>query len=176
MISPSTSTVSKSKDDDAFILLNDRRLSSGSSPPSNQQDVGAMVWAMARQTNAKPGHVERLKSDASSESESSSHRTIEDRLKSQKDDNTRQVQQLQKTLSSEENQQIDDECLQRFIKLNVRLMTDDHVRVSYSTCHSLWNTEIRSNKRISCLSFLLVILEECCRNIACHSQCCYVRS
>lgn len=114
-----------------------------------------MVWAMARQTNAKPGHVERLKSDASTESESSSNRTIEDRLKTQKEDNTRQVQQLQKTLSTEESQQIDEECLQRFIKLNVRLMTDDHVRKSLfpSTCQSLWDTEIRSNKRISRLFF-----------------------
>ena len=170
--------MAKNKDDDAFILLSDRRLSSGSSPQSNQQDVGAMVWAMTRQTNAKPGHVERLKSDASTESESSSNRTIEDRLKMQKEDNTRQVQRLQKTLSTEESQQIDEECLQRFIKLNVRLMTDDHVRKSLflPTCHSLWDTEIRSNKRISRLSFLFDILEECGRDIACHSQCCYVRS
>ena len=88
-----------------------------------------MVWAMTRQNNARPGHVERLKSDASSESESSSNRTVEDRLKTHKEDNTRQAQQVQRKLSVEENQQIDEECLQRFIKLNVRLMTEDHVSV-----------------------------------------------
>ena len=52
---------------------------------------------------------------------------MEDRLKTQKEDNTKQVKQLQKSLSIEENQQLDEECLQRFIKLNVRLMTEDRV-------------------------------------------------
>lgn len=80
---------------------------------------------MTRQTTAKPGHAERLKSDTSTEGESS--RTIEDRLKSQKEDNTKIVKHIQKTLSIEENQQLDEECLQRFIKVNVRLVTDDHV-------------------------------------------------
>lgn len=98
-----------------------------------------MVWAMTRQNNVRPGHVERLKSDASTESESSSSRTIEDRLKTHKEDNTRQVQQLQRKFSVEESQQIDEECLQRFIKLNVRLMTEDHVSVIL-----LRNTEIQS--------------------------------
>jgi hypothetical protein len=87
-----------------------------------------MVWSMARQTTAKPGRAERLKSEPSSENESSSSpRTIENRLKTQKDDNTKQVKQLQKTLSIEESQQLDEECLQRFMKINVRLMTEDHV-------------------------------------------------
>ena len=85
-----------------------------------------MVWSMTRQPAAKPGHVERLKSDASTGSESSS-RTIEDRLKSYKEDNKKQVKHIERSLSIEESQQLDDECLQRFIKLNVRLMTDDHV-------------------------------------------------
>jgi hypothetical protein len=70
-----------------------------------------------------------LKSDASLESESSaSSRTIEDRLKTQKEDNSKQVKQIQKILSMEENRQLDEECLQRFIKVNVRLLTDDQVR------------------------------------------------
>ncbi len=118
-------STTKSKDEDAFIL---RRSSSESSPPPTQQDVGTMVWSLTRQTSAKPGHVERLKSQTSTESELSSSRTIEDRLKTKKDDNTKQVQHIQRTLSIEESQQIDEECLQRFIKVNVRLMTDDHVR------------------------------------------------
>jgi hypothetical protein len=110
-------SATKSKDEVTFI----RRSSSGSSPPpTSQQDVGAMVWSLTRQTSAKPGHVERLRSQTSTESESSSSRTVEDRLKTNK--------QVQKTLSIDENHQIDEECLQRFIKVNVRLMTDDHVR------------------------------------------------
>ena len=88
-----------------------------------------MVWSMGRQTAAKPGRAQRLKSDASQESESStSSRTIEDRLKTQKEDNSKQVKQIQKILSMEENRQLDEECLQRFIKVNVRLLTDDQVR------------------------------------------------
>ncbi len=126
LVSPPLPTT-KSKDEDAFILRTDRRSSSGSSPPPTQQDVGAMVWSMTRQPSAKPGHAQRLKSDASTESESSSSRPIEDRLKTQKEDNTKQVRQIQRTLSIEETQKIDEECLQRFIKVHVRLMTDDHV-------------------------------------------------
>jgi hypothetical protein len=80
---------------------------------------------MGRQSTAKPGRAQRLHSQASTESESS--RTIEDRLKTHKEDNNKQVTQIQETLSMEENHQLDEECLQRFIKVNVRLMTDDHV-------------------------------------------------
>lgn len=123
-----------------------------------------MVWAMTRQNNVRPGHVERLKSDASTESESSSSRTIEDRLKTHKEDNTRQVQQLQRKFSVEENQQIDEECLQRFIKLNVRLMTEDHV--------SVIPRRVRRFNRKFGLDFSF--LEKCSRYIACHSQCCHV--
>jgi len=82
---------------------------------------------MTRQTTAKPGRAQRLQSEASKESESLSTRPIEDRLKTQKEDNTKQVKHIQRTLSIEENQQLDEECLQRFIKINVRLVTDDHV-------------------------------------------------
>ena len=127
-VSPSPSST-KHKDGDAFILLNDRRLSSESY--STQQDIGPMVWSMGRQPTAIPGRAERLKSEASVESESSSSRPIEDRLKSQSEDNTKQVKQLQKSLSIEECQQLDEECLQRFLKVNVRLMTEDHVSLVF---------------------------------------------
>ena len=125
-ISPPPSAT-KHKDGDSFILLTDRRLSSESSHSNTQQEIGPMVWSMARQPTAKPGRAERLKSETSTEGESLSPRTIEDRLKSHKDDNTKQVKQLQKALSTEESQQLDEECLQRFLKINVRLMTEDHV-------------------------------------------------
>jgi len=127
LISPTSLT--KPKDEDTFILLTDRRSSSGSSPPTTQQDVGPMVWSMSRQTTAKPGRAQRLKSEPSTESESSSSiRTIEDRLKTQKEENTKQIKHIPKTFSIDESQQLDEECLQRFIKVNVRLVTDDHVR------------------------------------------------
>ncbi|CAF1235444.1 unnamed protein product [Adineta ricciae] len=129
LISPSS--ITKPKEGDAFILLTDRRLSNESSTSGAQQDVGAMVWSMARQTSAKPGRAQRLKSEASTESDAStSPRTIEDRLKTHIQDNTRQVNEIQKTLSIEENQQLDEECLQRFIKVNVRLMTEDRKNVA----------------------------------------------
>lgn len=139
-IKPSSSTA-KAKDDDIFNL-SDRYSSSESSPPVNQHDVGHMIWSVSRQTAAKPGHVQRLKSQPSTESESST-RTIEDRLKSIKQDNTQQVKLLKKSLSVDESQQLDEECLQRFIKLNVRLMTDD--RVSNKTKRTKTNV---NNKRI----------------------------
>lgn len=120
-------SATKQKDGDAFILLNDRRLSGESY--GTQQDIGPMVWSMGRQPTAIPGRAERLKSEASVESESS--RTIEDRLKSQTEDNTKQVKQLQKSLSVEESQRLDEECLQRFLKVNVRLMTEDHVSLVF---------------------------------------------
>jgi hypothetical protein len=88
-----------------------------------------MVWSMSRQTTAKPGRAQRLKSEPSTESESlSSTRTIEDRLKIQKEENTKQIKHIPKTFSIDDSQQLDEECLQRFIKVNVRLVTDDHVR------------------------------------------------
>ncbi|CAF3792758.1 unnamed protein product, partial [Rotaria magnacalcarata] len=124
----SPSSTLKAKDDDAFVL-SDRRLSIESSPSVSQQDIGHVVWSMTRQPTAKPGHVQRLKSEPSSECEASS-RTIEDRLKTVKQDNHKQVRQIKKSLSIEENQQLDEECLQRFIKLNVRLMTEDHKNVT----------------------------------------------
>ncbi|CAF0960335.1 unnamed protein product [Rotaria sordida] len=117
------------KDDDVFIVHNDRRTLSESSPPVIQQDIGQMVWSMSRQIISKPGRAQRLESDQSIENELLT-RPIEDRIKTQKEDNKKQVRQIKKSLSIEESQQLDEECLRRFIKLNVRLMTDDHKSVA----------------------------------------------
>ncbi len=134
-IALSPSALTKPKEGDAFILLNNRRSSSESStsrslasPRQPQQDIGPMVWSMTRQTNARPGHAHRLKSDSSVESESTP-KTLEERLTTQKEDNSEEVKKIQRSLSVEENQQLDVECLQRFIKLHVRLMTEDHVSI-----------------------------------------------
>ena len=121
----SPSSIAKQQED-TFIVHADRHSSSGYSPPTIQEDVSSMLWSMTRQTTPKPGHARRLKSEASTESRSST-RSIEDRLKTQQEDNHQQVRQIQKTLSEEENQQLDEECLQQFIKLNVKLVTDDRV-------------------------------------------------
>lgn len=86
---------------------------------------------MTRQLFARPGRAHRLKSDSSAESESTSSitsRTLEERLSTQKEDNRKQVEIVQKSLTDEENHELDDACLQRFIKLNVQLMTNDRVR------------------------------------------------
>ena len=131
-ILPSTNV--RPKEADVFVSRADRRSSGGesSSPPfvthsHHQQEVGPMVWSMSRHTAAKPGHAERLKSETSIESETSP-RSIEERLKNQKEDNSKQVRQIQKSFSIDENRQLDEECLQRFLKINVQLVTDDHVR------------------------------------------------
>jgi hypothetical protein len=87
-----------------------------------------MVWSVTRQTNARPGRAHRLKSDSSIESESSS-RTTEERASTEQDGISNQRKMSQKSLSVEENPQLDEECLQRFIKLHVRLMTEDHVSI-----------------------------------------------
>ncbi len=89
-----------------------------------------MVWSINRKTAARPGRAERLKSCPSTESEPSS-RTVEERLLAQIEENSNQVQTLKKTLSEDENQKLDEECLQRFIKVNVRLMTEDHVSIIF---------------------------------------------
>jgi hypothetical protein len=131
----SPSALTKPKEGDAFILLTDRHLSNETTPPAlssprrqSQQDVGPMVWSMTRQTNARPGRAHRLKSDSSMEFEPSP-KTLEERLSTQQEDNTKEVKKIQRSLSVEENQQLDEECLQRFIKLHVRLMTEDHVSI-----------------------------------------------
>ncbi len=123
-ISPPSST--KHKDGDAFVLLSDRRISNESLGSQQQQDVGPMVWSMARQTAPRPGRAQRLSSETSLEAHSP--KTVEERLKTQKDDNRNELKHIQKTLSQDENSALDAECLQRFIKVNVRLMTENHVR------------------------------------------------
>ena len=87
-----------------------------------------MIWSMARQTGARPGRVQRLNSSQSTESEPSS-KTPDDQFKTSNENNTEQTKMIQKSLSVDETHHIDDDCLQRFIKVNVRLMTED--RVSY---------------------------------------------
>ncbi|CAF0771607.1 unnamed protein product [Rotaria sordida] len=132
--SSSLSTTTTQKDSDAFILLKDNRspsVSSSSPPHSLQKDIGPMVWSMARNTTARPGRAERLKSNSNIEDESlsSSSKTIEDNLKSSKDD-SKQTKTLQKSSLVDKNHRLDEECLQRFIKVNVRLMTEDHESVA----------------------------------------------
>jgi len=92
----------------------------------SQQDVGPMVWSMTRHIAARPGRAQRLKSDISTESEPSP-RTTEECLSTEQEDNSKQMKTLRKSSIVDDNQQLDEECLQRFIKLNVRLMTEDHV-------------------------------------------------
>jgi hypothetical protein len=89
-----------------------------------------MVWSIGRQTTARPGRVQRLASEPNIKNEPSS-KTIEERLLTQKEDNSEQVKLLKKSLSVDESHQLDDECLQRFIKAHVRLMTEDHVSSSF---------------------------------------------
>lgn len=95
---------------------------------------------MTRQVGARPGHAERLKSDSTIENVFSPPltptRTLEERLSTQQTDNSKELKSLQKSLTIEEKHQIDDECLQRFIKVNVRLMTEDHVSICFISFHS----------------------------------------
>ena len=87
-----------------------------------------MVWSMTRQVAARPGRAHRLESDSSID-RSRSPKTLEQRLSIQKENTTKQAELIQKSFTNDENHQLDEECLQRFIKLNVRLMTDDHVGI-----------------------------------------------
>lgn len=59
-------------------------------------------------------------------------KTIVERAQLQDNGASEHPPTLQRTLSIEENRELDDECLQRFIKINVQLMTED--RVSDSQC------------------------------------------
>jgi hypothetical protein len=90
--------------------------------------VGPEVWAMARQRTAKPGRAQRLKSEPSTENEPSA-KTIEDHTEGEKVDVNKPVKMLSKSPSVDENHILDEECVQRFIKVNVRLMTEDHVSI-----------------------------------------------
>ncbi|CAF4662254.1 unnamed protein product [Rotaria sp. Silwood1] len=127
-----SSPLTKTKDSDAFILKDNRSSSvSSSSPPhhSLQKDLGPMVWSMTRNITARPGHAERLKSDSTNEDEPLL-KTNEDHLKTSNEDNSKQMKTLQKSVSIDKSHRVDNECLQRFIKVNVRLMTEDHESVA----------------------------------------------
>ena len=136
----SPANVAKPHEDEAFVLLSDRRLSdektaslplpSSTSSSQIQHDVGPMVWSMTRQLVARPGRAHRLHSDPSEST--SKPQTIEAHPTVQQENNnnnTKQTEVIQETSTSNENHhQVDEEHIQRFIKLNVRLMTDDRVR------------------------------------------------
>lgn len=83
---------------------------------------------MNRQNNARPGRAERLKSDASTKSDSIS-KLVEDTPVKEPENHSKQEKHVHRSLSFDEQQQIDKECLQRFIKLHVRLLTDNHVSI-----------------------------------------------
>jgi hypothetical protein len=87
-----------------------------------------MIWSMARQTAARPGRAQRLHSNASTGSEPSSA-TLEDDLKTPNEDHSEQMKKSHRSSSVDDSHLLDDECLKRFIKVNVRLMTEDHVSV-----------------------------------------------
>ena len=123
---------SKAKDGDSFVLLAHRRLMSDPAIASltsipSQPDVGSMVWSLARQSAARPGHVQRLQSDTGSESELTL-KTMKNHEVVHPDDNSKRALVSQTSPTLDENHHLDDECLQRFIKTNVRLMTEDRVR------------------------------------------------
>jgi hypothetical protein len=105
--------------------------SASSSHHQSQQDVGPMVWSMTRQITARPGHAQRLKSSASIDSEPSS-KPMEEYLSTQQEHNSNPVKTLQKSLTVDASDQLDEDCLQRFIKINVRLMTEDRVSILIS--------------------------------------------
>ena len=101
----------KIKEGDAFILLSDRRLSSGSSsppfsPPENQsqENVGSEIWSMAKKP-ARPGRVQRLQSNPSTESEPSP-KTSEDHLTTPTEDHSKQTKMAKKSLSVDETHHI----------------------------------------------------------------------
>ena len=77
---------------------------------------------MARQAAPKPGRAQRLSEEANVESEPSSKAVQEP-----SNNETDPVPTLPKSSSAEEQDNLDDECLQRFIKVHVRLMNDDQV-------------------------------------------------
>ena len=123
------SALTKTKDGDAFVLLTDRRRSSDTSfplsptrPHQEQQDVGSMVWSMARQTAPKPGRAQRLSEELNIESDPSP-KAVQQRPHNE----TEPAPTSPKSTSADEQQNLDDECLQRFIKVHVRLMNDDQV-------------------------------------------------
>ena len=100
-----------------------------------------MVWSVNRQKNARPGRAERLKSDTSATSEPT--RLIEELPKKKQENNSKQRMSVHRSFSVEDQQQMDKECLQRFIKLHVRLLTDHHVSIRLATVDNLKNNSFR---------------------------------
>ncbi len=133
----SPTLLTKNKDGNGFILTDGRLSCENPSLPASplhhqsQQDVGPMVWSMARQSAPRPGRAQRLNNDPNNECEPST-RPTEDHLETQQDHNSKQLNVLQKSLIVDENHRLDEECLQRFIKVNVRLMTEDRVSICFS--------------------------------------------
>ena len=123
-------SVPKNEDEGVFVLR-DHNLSDKTSHPSHfllQQDIGPIVWSITRGKTAIPGYAHRIETNPSTDNELLS-RTIDECLKQKHDDTSKQVNILQRSLFVDENQQLDHECLQRFIKLNVRLMTENRVSI-----------------------------------------------
>lgn len=98
-------------------------------PSPTQKDVGPVVWSVNRKNSPRPGRAERLKSDASTESAPAS-RLVEETPIRHAENANKPEKNVHRYLSFEDHQQIDKECLQRFIKLHVRLLTDNHVSIS----------------------------------------------
>ncbi len=113
-----------------------------------------MVWSINRQTTARPGHAQRLKSDTTTESEPSPS-AVEKRSSKHIDDDSEQMKSLRKSLTPDENPQLDDECLQRFIKMNVRLITEDHVRTFFQVLVKRFYY-IKKNLIVICQGYLCI--------------------
>lgn len=127
----SSSSSTKSNDHDPSTTIHkDHHLFNEPMTPANlpinhplHKDLGPAIWSIARNSTARPGHAERLKSDASNDGESSPKTDS----KIENHDNSKHVSELKRSSSSNKGQEVDNENIQRFIKLNVQLMTEEHV-------------------------------------------------
>ena len=128
---PSPPSATTTNVGDAFVLLPDRRTSvdafSSSSPPQKPpQEANSIVWSMVRQIPSHPGRAHRLSTESSLESESPL-KTIEDHFKPQQIDTSEPAPILERIWPVRENHHLDDECLKRFLKINVQLLAEDRV-------------------------------------------------
>lgn len=94
--------------------------------PPLPEDVGPMVWSIGKHMAARPGRAERLKSDPTSEYDIPL-KPIETHSTAHQHDHSKETKILQKSASMDVHHHLDEECLQRFIKVSVRLKTEDHV-------------------------------------------------
>lgn len=139
----------KDRNENTSPLSPTRPRSSSATVPSNpsspqhaaHKDIGPIVWSVTRQNNARPGRAERLKSDTSAISEPT--RLIEELPKNEHENNSKHRMSVHRSFSFEEQQQMDKECLQRFIKLHVRLLTDHHASIRFTTVHHLKTNSFR---------------------------------